>query len=394
MNNRKKYATLAASFITMLCLGGVYAWSAFVPELKDKFGFSTAGAQFIFGAMIAVFALFMIAADRIEERSGPAFLMRLSALFFFAGYSLAGFSGGDFRLVLLGVGVLAGIGTGFGYFVSLTVPVRCFPEKKGLVTGIASAGFGLAAIVMTALSALLMKTGYGVLQIFIFVGAAYGAVVFVSSFFVSAPAHEPPEKHVELKKLFRDLRFYRLAAGVFCGSFSGLLVIGNLKPIGMEHGILKGTLMLGISVFAFANFSGRLFWGWVSDKISGRACILTAFSFQTFFLFLLGLVSLTDSSYLLLAAFIGFCFGANFVLFAKEAAQIYGADNLGHVYPYIFLGYAAAGISGPITGGFVHDLTGEFTAAAYIASAICFAGAALFLKFPSDGSGGPPAASA
>jgi len=49
----------------------------------------------------------------------------------------------------LGIGVLGGIGTGFGYLVSITNPAKWFPGKKGLVIGIAAAGFGLGAIILT-----------------------------------------------------------------------------------------------------------------------------------------------------------------------------------------------------------------------------------------------------
>jgi MFS transporter, OFA family, oxalate/formate antiporter len=60
--------------------------------------------------------------------------------------------------------------------------------------------------------------------------------------------------------------------------------------------------------------------------------------------------------YLLLAVLIGFGFGGNFVLFAKETANMYGVMNLATIYPYVFTGYAIAGIAGPLSGGLAFRL--------------------------------------
>jgi OFA family oxalate/formate antiporter-like MFS transporter len=106
----------------MLCIGSVYAWSVFVPELKTVYGFSTAQTQLVFGVLTAIFPTTMIFAGRVERRIGSRPLTALAALFFGSGYLLAGFSGGLFAGVLLGIGVLAGIGTGFGYLAALTTP--------------------------------------------------------------------------------------------------------------------------------------------------------------------------------------------------------------------------------------------------------------------------------
>ena len=77
---------------------------------------------------------------------------------------------------------------------------------------------------------------------------------------------------------------------------------------------------------------------------------------------------------------IGFSFGGNFVLFAKETAQVFGVRNLGIIYPYVFLGYAIAGIAGPISGGLLFDFSGTFFYAISLASAMSLIGSLVFLK--------------
>ena len=375
----KSCLNLAASFIIMLCLGSVYAWSVFVPGLKSDFGFFTTQTQIIFGTLIATFTLTMILAGRLYKKFGANLLTVLSALFFSSGYLIAGFSEGKVLFVFLGIGVLAGIGTGFGYLVSLTNPVRWFPEKKGLVTGISTAGFGLGAIVLTWLTKMLFESGSDVLKIFKLIGFSYGVVILLLALSIKEPGLPTSVTGKPTGKFFSGGQFYKLLAGIFCGTFAGLLVIGNLKPLGAIYDINNDSLLLGITLFSLANFTGRLFWGWLSDYLNGSISIFLALSLLGIFVFLIGYMPLTVVSYLLLSAGIGFGFGANFVLFARETVTLYGANNLGYVYPYIFLGYGISGIIGPVTGGLIFDLSGSYSLAAYIAAILSITGAIVFL---------------
>ncbi|MCC5840143.1 MAG: MFS transporter [Opitutales bacterium] len=217
----------------MLCLGGVYAWSLFVPGLIRDYGFSAARTQLVFGLMIAVFPATMLWVGRMQDRLEPRFAVLIAAALFSIGYVLSGLSGGNFFLVLIGIGILAGMGTGFGYLTSLTVPVRLMPSRKGLLTGIAAGGFGLAAVVLTFIVEMLLQRGWSVLQVFLWIGLVYGSLVGVLGFLIQTP---PVPREPRLPVRFAELRtspvFRLLTAGIFCGTFAGLLVIGNLKTIG------------------------------------------------------------------------------------------------------------------------------------------------------------------
>lgn len=380
----KSFRPVIASFVVMLCLGGVYAWSLFVPELRQQYGFSSTQAQSIFGVLIAVFPVTMILAGQLEQRLGMANSVRIAALLFAAGYGLAALSQGNFVLCLLGIGVLGGMATGFGYLAAITLPALCFPERKGLMTGIAAAGFGLAAVVLSLLAEILLEQGVSVLKLFALMAIMYGALLGLASFWMHNPVRETEPEPFHLRQLFGDRVFFRLVCGIFCGTFAGLLVIGNLKPIGALSGITPAALAAGISLFALSNFAGRLFWGGLSDHWGAIPGIIAALSMQALGIFLLGHAALETWSYLLFSMLIGFGFGANFVLFARETAQSYGARHVGRVYPYVFLGYALAGILGPLAGGVIYDHFNEFAPAAYLATVMSLLGAALFL-FPSSG---------
>ncbi|ASB49978.1 MFS transporter [Alkalitalea saponilacus] len=375
----QKFLTVLSAFFIMLCLGGVYAWSVFVPGLMAEYNFSSFQTQLIFGSIIAVFPTTMLLAGILEKKLKPVTMGMISAALFTMGYLLAGFSNGNFWMVLFGIGILSGVGTGFGYLVSLTTPVKWFPEKKGLITGIAAAGFGLAAVVLSFLAETLLDQGRDVLHIFTKVGLGYGLVIFLLSFFLKAPSSAVSGHRVDVRYFFKSKSFVKLLFGIFFGTFAGLLVIGSLSPIGEVYYIDGHVLVVGVSVFAVANFLGRLSWGMVSDYLNTEIVIFSALTLQAVSIFLLGFLHLTEFSYIVLSAMIGFGFGANFVLFAKETSHLYGIANLGIVYPYVLLGYAVAGIVGPVTGGVLYDITGSFNTAIYIAAFMSMMGAILFL---------------
>lgn len=376
----KRHVTVVASFVIMLCIGNVYAWSLIASELMREYGFSAFESQIVFGVIIAVFPVTMIFVGQLGKTVKHRYFGYISGVLFFLGYLLASFSQGNFLIVLVGIGVLSGVGTGFGYWVALTSPVQWFPEKKGLIAGIAAAGFGLGAVFMLEISGLMLESGYDVLELIRIIGISYGVIILLFSNFIFQRHCLDENKSMRASDFIKAKIFKKLFFGIFLGTFAGLLVIGSLGIIGSKQGISGHALVLGVALFAVANFTGRLIWGFLSDRIGASLSIFLALLFQSLAIIGLNILPLSPLVYLMLAVFVGFGFGGNFVLFAKETAQVYGVQNLGIVYPYVFLGYAIAGIAGPITGGFLYDVSGSFFYPILLASFVSFMGSVLFLQ--------------
>lgn len=378
----KKYLTLIASFFIMLCTGSVYAWSIVAAELVKNHGFQAAQSQVIFGTLIGVFPVTMIFVGQLSKTIKHRYFGYFAGVLFLLGYLLAGLSQGSFLLILLGIGVLAGVATGSGYWVALTAPVQWFPHKKGLITGIAAAGFGLGAVFMSTIAESLLLNGYSVLQLLQIIGIAYGVLILIASNLIhqADSVATAGNQHAKRSQFIHTKIFRKLLLGIFLGTFAGLLIIGSLKIIGARYNISEHNLILGVSLFAVANFLGRLIWGYFSDHLGAGISIFMALLCQSVGILSLNLFALTTLPYFLFILLIGFGFGGNFVLFAKETAQVFGVANLGIIYPYVFTGYALAGIAGPFSGGALFDLTGSYTSAIYLAGFISLAGGLLFLN--------------
>ncbi len=367
----RKYFLVVSAVVIMLCLGGIYAWSIFAVELQMQYGFTSAQSQIIFGLLISVFTFSMIWGKRLLYRLSPKMLCTIAGILFFAGNYIAFLSKGNFFIILFGVGIFVGIATGFGYLISLILPVAGFPHNKGLVTGIVTAGFGAGAVSLSYLSSYLLQNNIDILRIMLIIGIIYGILIISASQVFGSYSHNQVKVISTNRPLIYNRDFLTLLAGIFTGTFAGLLIIGNLKSIGLFFDIRDSILIRGIVLFSIANFAGRIIWGWINDYVSGNILIPSSVLLIGIFTLLAGHLELSSNLYQILSFCIGFCFGANFVIYARETAHIFGIANLGNVYPRVFLGYGLSGIIGPLIGGYLNDITGNFRSASSLSFILC-----------------------
>ncbi|MCX8038119.1 MAG: MFS transporter [Candidatus Sumerlaeia bacterium] len=374
----QRYVVLAASVLIQLCLGSVYAWSTFVPALRASYGLSAGRAGLLFGVTIAVFTLTMVWAGRLQETYGPRRVAAVGGLCFGLGYLLASLSAGQFVLILLGIGLMAGAGIGLGYVCPLATCIKWFPEAKGLVTGIAVAGFGGGAILLSEVAEELLSQGWDVLMVFRGIGVVYGAVIVSAAQGLAVPempaAGRAGRRATGLREALGERAFWYLAAGMFAGTFGGLLVIGNLKSIGLAAGLESAAAATAVSIFAAGNASGRILWGWVHDRI-GRPAIPLSLALLGGGIVALGFAG-TSATVWTAAILVGFGFGACFVLYAAEVAALYGPHRVGLIYPGVFLAYGISGLAGPALAGWIYDAGGSYVPGIGIAAVLAFAAAA------------------
>ncbi len=264
----QRYLVLAAALLIQVCLGGVYAWSVFVPWLMADHGLTTTQTQAVFGTTIAVFTVVMVYSGRIVERRGPRVLTAIAGVLFAGGYAVASLSGASFPGLIVGIGILAGAGIGAGYVCPLTVSMKWFPDHKGLITGITVAGFASGAVVLSVGAQRLWTAGLSAPQILLAVGLVYGAIIVLSGLMLAVPPTQADQgTRIKVWPVVRQPLFWSLVIGMFSGTFAGLLIIGNLKPLALSEGISAPAATAAISAFAFGNAAGRIVWGWLYDRV-------------------------------------------------------------------------------------------------------------------------------
>jgi OFA family oxalate/formate antiporter-like MFS transporter len=392
--------------LIQLCLGAIYAWSVFTPGLEDA-GWSKTQTQIVFAVGLATFALVMVLAGRMLPTVGPQKLAIAGGITLGVGYSIAAIGGGtNFWVVLLGVGLIGGAGIGLAYVVPIAVGMRWFPDRKGMITGLAVAGFGFGALiwVQVADSWGNLIDNIGLDGTFLIYGIAFVALVLVGSIWMKMPPEgwlpegfTPPEvigsggENFESKEMLRTPQFYLIFLTFAVSAGAGLMAIGLMKlwPVealvdgGMGADQADDVAGLAMAVFfSLANGIGRITWGTMSDKLGRKRSVVIMAASQA--VFLLAFIPMAGGEYTLYlaAGLIGFNFGGNFALFPALTADEFGDKVVGQNYPWVFLAYGAGGIIFPILGGALGDM-GNFPLAFVICAGACALGAvATALVYP------------
>ena len=399
-----RWIVVAGAILIQLCLGAIYAWSAFTAALKAPvdsggYGFTATQTQWIFSVGLATFAVVMVWAGRQQAKLGPRPIAMLGGIVLGIGYILGGLLGKTFAMQMVCIGVIGGAGIGLGYVVPIAVGVKWFPDKKGLITGLAVAGFGFGATLWVKLAGGfktilwlvpaqfpgLLKTMDGtfglpgVQSVFVTYGIVFLVLVVLGSLVMKNPpagyipaGWTPPSASVAASgainmtsiQMMGTPQFYIIWL-TFCGSaMAGLMVIGCIQLFGIDAlqasgaaataadaAAIAGTAM---AMYAIFNGLGRIVWGSVSDKIGRKTSIILMCALQGVMMLAFFYVGGIQAGLIAGACIIGFNFGGNFALFPAATADFFGNKNLGLNYGWVFLSYGVAGIFGPqIAGHFV-----------------------------------------
>jgi OFA family oxalate/formate antiporter-like MFS transporter len=192
----QKYVILIVAVFIQLCLGAGYSWSTFVPALKQNFGLTTAQTQTIFGTGSLVTTLLIFIGGRIQHRFGPRIPTLIGGIIFGSSYILAGYSSGSYPLLLFFIGICAAVGVGLCYLCPIACCVKWFPDRKSLATGIAVAGFGGSAIIISQFGEYLLAQQVSVLTIFKYMGFAFLIIITIAASFLQNPPEETNDTSV------------------------------------------------------------------------------------------------------------------------------------------------------------------------------------------------------
>ncbi|MCX7786137.1 MAG: MFS transporter [Spirochaetes bacterium] len=358
----KKWLVLLGGIAMQSSLGGIYAWSTLVGPLQTQLEFSRFQSGLVYGIMIGIFAFATIPAGRWYLRIGPRRTGMIGAALFTFGYWIASFSQGKFFLFLLGLGLVTGTGIGFGYVCPLSVGMKWFPHRKGLITGIMVAGFGFGALYLSSGMEILLSR-YDVLTVIRIVGTTSGGIAFIAASLLSEPiGRKVPHASAlfHLKTLVHSTKFLILWMGMFTGTFSGLLISGHLKPLLREYGLLDSLAAFGVPVFALGNTAGRLIWGRWYDHWGPQRTVQRSIGVLLASVMLLLVGRIPVLSFLAVLG-IGFGFGSCFVIYASSVADLFGVQNVPRIYPLLFGGYGISALLGPTIGGILSDVTNSYS---------------------------------
>ena len=390
-----------------LALGILYTWSVFSKEMPQEW--SEFHRSLPYSLACIIFSLVMVPAGRMQDRVSPRLTATIGGVLVGLGMILAGLTEVSLGWYVLGFGVLAGAGIGFGYASATPPAVKWFPPAKtGMIAGIVVSGFGLASVYAAPLARRLIAT-HGLQATMVILGIAFLVVVVVLAQFLTAPhaavrfangagatgslKEEPPAPATDANEfapgeMLRTKQFYILWFMYACGAGAGLMVISKLAAITENQAMLARRGALMVAIMAVGNGAGRIVAGMASDRIGRKKTLLICFISQAVLVFLLsqataGRLLASLPVMVVLSALIGANYGANLSLFPSIAKGYYGLRHFGTNYGLMFTAWGVGGFMLALVAGELHRRFHTFNYAYYgAAGLLVLAAGARFLVRP------------
>ncbi|HUE96817.1 MAG TPA: OFA family MFS transporter [Longimicrobiaceae bacterium] len=389
---RGRWLLAGAAVLVQLALGAVYAWSVFVNPFMDQMGWTRTQTALPFIVTIGVLFIGAFVGGRIQDRIGPRPVVLAGGIIYSTGVILASLvdSPDELWLLVLTYGVIAGLGLGAGYIVPIAMLVKWFPDRRGLITGIAVGGFGAGALI-TAPVANRLIVADDVSQVFLPLGLAYLVATMIgASFFrnppegYAVPGFNPSRSRVvgtsdsySLGEALRTPGWYRLTAILALNVTAGIALISQAAPAAVEiTGMEAAAAANVVGILAIFNGVGRVFWGWTSDTIGRMRAFSAIFAIQVACFMILPSAS-SIALFFLLGALVYLCYGGGFGTMPATAADFFGPANAGAIYGAMIVGWSVGGVVGPLGIAALADATGSFTTPFYLISAMALLSAIL-----------------
>lgn len=374
MSNTNRWGLAAAGFLMQMALGAVYAWSVFRVPLSKQFHWSISQVTLTFTICVFVLGVSAFFGGLWLNKKGPRIVALTGGFLYGLGVILASFSADKLWWLYLTYGLVGGIGLGFGYIVPVAVLVKWFPDRRGLITGIAVGGFGAGALVTAPIATHLIQS-IGVLQTFAWLGVGYLIVTMATGSLM----HNPPDgwkpegwvpsatqtaqraaKDYTLGDALKTWQWWALWALLFLNVSAGISLISQESPMFQEiakvSAIAAGSM---VGIVAIGNAVGRIFWAWTSDAITRRWTFVAMFLVQValFWIF----PSISTASVLGVVSFIILmCYGGGFGTMPAFAADYFGAKNVGPIYGLMLTAWGCASAFGPLLIAHLRQESGSY----------------------------------
>src|SRR5438477_7272181 len=377
MKAGNRWVIAIAGVFLQIALGAVYAWSVFRIPLSKQFGWSISQVTFTFTISIFVLGFAAFFGGLWMNRVGPRTVALTAGTFYGLGVFLASFSANKLWWLYLSYGVIGGIGLGLGYIVPVATLVKWFPDRRGLITGIAVGGFGAGALITAPVATRLIQS-VGVLPTFAYLGVAYFVVAIIAALFMQNPPEgwqpegwTPSAKETSqraghdfvLSEALKTWQWWVLWLILFLNTCAGIAVISQEAPIFQEltgvsalaAGGMVGIASLGMRV-------GRVFWAWLSDVITRRATFAVMFVLQVFLFWFLPSIAV-PSMITMFTFVILMCYGGGFGTMPAFTADYFGPKNVGPIYGLMLTAWGFASAFGPLFIAHMRETTGSYSGA-------------------------------
>jgi MFS family permease len=399
------WVIVAAGLVILTILyGTTYSYSVFLQCLCEEFGWTRAMVSGAYSLFVFIHNLVAPIAGIANDKYRPRRVMLGAIISMGIGIALLSRVSVPWQLYV-SFGVLGGIGVGFAYLPIVSAVMRWFVKKRGLALGITTAGIGVGTLAFAPLAQFLILKVNWRTSYLIMAGIVLIVALPLSQFLMKFdPAekglspygqdevrmekfsnnHSPSGVDFTLKEALKEKQFWLVFVMIFCTSFPLQMVMSHVKIYATDVGIQPIIAATVLGLVGGFGILGRITVGSASDRIGvKKSYLITTFLMAIMIFWLLQARELWQ--FYLFSILFGLGYGGNMTLNPKLVGDWFGTKNYGAILGTLMIATAIGGGLGPVIGGYLHDILGNYHQAFRVGGIVLFIGfvLAFLLRAPS-----------
>ena len=385
-----RWNQLILAVIAMMAISSPqYVWTLFTGPLNQTLGTTLPQLQWTFSLLVILQTWLSPLQAYLVDRFGPRLLIAIGAFLSGASWVLAAFADNIWALYL-SYGVLGGFGTGIVYVGIIGLMVRWFPDRRGLATGLAAAGYGFGAF-FTSFPIDMMIKSAGYARALLVWGIVLGVIGVVAAQWLRTPpanqavtgpapaaaiAAQQTRRSYSPMQMLQSPIFYLLFVMMSMMSTSGLMVVSNVGPFARDFGVADmlvagmAALPLSLTLSRVTNGLTRPFFGWVSDHIGREATMALAFSVEAVAIVVLFAFIDRPALFVVMTGLVFFGWGEIFSLFPATLTDTFGPGYAATNYGFLYIAQGVGSILGGPAAALLEQTTGSWTAVFVVVAAL------------------------
>lgn len=367
MKQLNRWFYVISGVLILLVAGLVYAWSVMASVINRELQVSQGALSITFTIVMITFCIGGFIAGLLSKKVKPKYYVLFAAVLLWLGFMIASKTEGV-TLLYVGIGILAGFGSGFAYNAVMGTVASWFPDKQGLVSGILLMGFGLSSFIVgkwfvtvtPESSPEAWRGTFGLMAILIVV------ILIICSFVFEKPASDyvPPVgvKQKQVRKPASDITsaemikkpvfwLYYVWATLISGA--GLALVSQATGIANQTVKMDaGTIATIVGLISICNGVGRVIFGALFDRKGYKSTMIVDMILFVLCGTILILALKTGSIVVLVVGFIvgGFAYGGISPTNSAIISDFYGRTNFAMNFSLINTNLIVASFASTIAG--------------------------------------------
>ena len=388
MESRRAWVVVWATFVCLAVIFGVsYSFAAFFENFAKEFAAQRADVSWIFGLCGLVYFVLGAGGGMLADRWGPRMVCMTGMVFIAMGLFLTSLAQ-SLTTVYLSYGLLVGLGIALVYTPSIACVQPWFNKRRGLASGIASAGVGAGTLILpVVVSYLLIEVNWReALQMMsagvLLIGLTAGFLLKRAPNLSGNTSGQLPG--LTLSATLKTPSFKWLYMGTLLGAPVMFVPFAHISAAARDAGVPDAQAVGLVGLIGIGSLVGRFAIGWLADRM-GRIKTLMLMQGLMGLSYLVWAGAQDPWVFAVFALWFGLSYGSIVSLLPAICMDLFGGRAVSAIIGTLYTGAALGNLLGPVLAGQVFDMTQSYALVIWITlgiSALATYSCWRILKYP------------